>query len=356
MDTRVHLDSVVELEQRDPAGMLQLVEGFPGQLREAVQTAEGLQWPDLGEVDKVVLLGLGGSAIAGDLVKAYLRDELAVPYQVVRHYQAPAWVDDGTLALVSSYSGNTEETLSACEAVRHAGARVVCLTSGGELGRIAEREGYPWFPFPSGRPPRTALPYSFVAVLHALRAAGLIADKLAEVRRSADWAERRVQVLGPTAPTSENQAKVLARKLAGRIPVVYGSADGLVHVARRWAGQFSENGKTLAYFSELPEMNHNEIVGWKHPGDLLRRVLPIFLRDEEDHLRIQARAEITRELLAGHAEETLEFWSAGDTRLERLWSLVLLGDFASVYLAFLQREDPTPVEVIDLLKTRMKQF
>lgn len=353
---RVHLDSEAELRQYDHGGMLQLVETFPSQLHEAVQIAAGLDWPALGLVDKVVLLGLGGSAIAGDLVKAYLRDELSVPCEVVRNYTAPAWVDEKTLALVSSYSGNTEETLSACEFVRAAGARIVCLTSGGELGRLAEREGYPRFPFPGGRPPRTALPYSFVAVLHALHAAGLIEDKLAEVGRSAEWAERRVQALGPAGPTQENQAKILARKLVGRIAVVYGGAGGLVHVARRWAGQFAENGKSLAYFNELPEMNHNEIVGWKHPEELLRRILPIFLRDEEDHPRVQARAEITRELIAPHAEETLEFWSAGETRLERLWSLVLLGDFASVYLALLQREDPTPVEVIDLLKARMKQF
>ncbi len=355
-DRTDRLDSLEEIERVDRSGMLAIVQRFDHQLHQSLETASGLAFPEIRGVSGAVLLGLGGSAIGGDLVRAWLGSDLGFPFAVVRGYTLPGWVGASTLCVASSYSGNTEETLAALEAARERGAPCVVLTSGGELERIARRDGLPIFPFPEGQPPRTALPYSFVAVLWALCGAGLIPDPLPAVRSSRDWVRGRLRLFGPDNPTVENPAKLLARKLGGRIPVVYGSHERLGLIARRWAAQFCENAKVVAYSSELPEMNHNEVAGWEHPQEALKRLVPILLRDHEDHPRIQIRLEITREILGARVDPVLECWSAGSTWLERLWSLVLLGDFASVYLAVLNREDPTPVEAIEALKLRLKQY
>jgi glucose/mannose-6-phosphate isomerase len=350
------LDNLSELKKRDRNGMLDILARFDQFLKTSLENAPQIEIPQRDRIDGVILVGLGGSAIGGDLARAYLGSDLKVPFQVVRSYTIPGWVNRSTLALVSSYSGNTEETLAALQAVKAAGAPVVCMTSGGELERTAARDGQPVFKFPEGFPPRTALPFSFVAIVSALAQAGLISDRTAELDASLPWIRHRLEVYGPENPQRDNPAKTLATRLFGRVPVIYGSSQRLAYVARRWAAQISENAKELAYFSELPEMNHNEIVGWQHPAEMLRRLVPIFLRDQQDHPRVQLRLEITREFLGRRTEPVLEYWSAGEPWLERLWTLILLGDFASVYLSFLNREDPTPVETIESLKVRLRQY
>lgn len=356
LDRTGWLDSQEELERVDRSGMLSILERFDLQLQTALETAAALGFPVTPDFSGVALLGLGGSAIGADLVRAWLGASLKVPFAVVRGYTVPGWVGSSTLCLASSYSGNTEETLAALTEARNRGAWCAALTSGGELERIARREGLPLFPFPAGQPPRTALPFSFVGVLWALSGAGLIENPWPALESSRRWLRGRLRLFGPATPAANNPAKLLAQRLVGRIPVVYGSNDRLSLVARRWASQFSENSKVLAYSAELPEMNHNEIVGWEHPREALKRLVPILLRDHEDHPRVQIRMEITREILGGRVDPVLEYWSAGSSWLERLWSLVLLGDFASVYLAVLNREDPTPVEPIETLKIRLKQY
>lgn len=356
MDKTLLLDSRPELAKRDRGGMLSILGRFDQQLSEALTVAGALSIPSGRPVSKIILLGLGGSAIGGDLVRAYLGSDLGVPFIVSRGYSVPGWVDENTLAVVSSYSGNTEETLSAMESAVETGAFCVTMTSGGELERIARRDDLPLVPFPEGQPPRTALPFSFVGLLAVLEALGFVEGRLADVEASLEWVSGRMQVLGPDNPSHENPAKSLALQLYGRIPVVYGSQERLSLVARRWAAQFSENAKVLAYSSELPEMNHNEIVGWEHPADGLEWLVPVFLRDQDDHPRLQIRIEITGEILRGRVDPVLECWSSGETWLERLWALILLGDHASLYLALLNREDPAPVEVIESLKARLKQY
>lgn len=350
------LDNLSELKRRDRSGMLDILAHFDQFLSTSLESAPRVELPQRNRIESVVLVGLGGSAIGGDLVRAYLGSDLKVPFQVVRGYTVPGWVSRSTLALVSSYSGNTEETLTALQAVNTAGATVVCMTSGGELQRSATRDGQPVYRFPEGYPPRTALPFSFVAIISALARVGLISDRTAELEASLPWIRNRLEVYGPGNPQRDNPAKTLATRLVGKVPVIYGSTRRLAYVARRWATQISENAKELAYFSELPEMNHNEIVGWQHPAEMLRRLAPIFLRDQQDQPRVQIRLEITREFLGRKTEPVLEYWSAGGPWLERLWTLVLLGDFTSVYLSFLNREDPTPVETIESLKVRLKQY
>lgn len=348
-------DDAQEMGKRDTGGMLSILGSFDRQIEDSLEIAEKISLPpDGAALRNVVITGLGGSAIGGDFVKVYLGEELRLPVQVNRNYGLPPFVDHHTLVLVCSYSGNTEETISAFHQARRAGARVVCITSNGEIQQLAETFGYPLLKIPSGYPPRTALAYSAIPILGVLSRLAVAPDRSDQIRDSVPFVRKMIANYGPGTPRRENAARELAAQVQGRLAVVYGSQDRLEMVAVRWRGQFSENGKALAYSGALPEMNHNEIVGWKHPQSLLQQMVPIFLRDRDDHPRVQIRADLTRELLRQKAGGVLEYWTQGDGWLERLWSLILLGDYASVYLAFLNQEDPTPVEVIDDLKVRLK--
>jgi glucose/mannose-6-phosphate isomerase len=350
------LDDLVRLSELDERGMLNILGRFDRQLEEAVGIGESASLAiDAASIRLALISGLGGSAIGGDFLRAYLGKSLRVPLLVNRGYTLPGFVDKSTLVILSSYSGNTEETISAFEEARAAGARMICITSGGQIERMAEESRTPRIKIPAGYPPRSALGYSAIPTLVALGRLGLAPERAAEVRSSIAWVRRKIALFAPECPLRENQAKGLAKSLHRKIPVIYGSQDRLDAVAVRWRCQFSENGKQLAYSASLPEMNHNEIVGWKHPAPALRQVMPVFLRDHEDHPRVQIRAEITRDILADRAGAALEFWTDGETWLERLWTLVLLGDYASVYLAFLNQEDPTPVDAIEGLKNRLKE-
>lgn len=350
------LNNLIGMRELDEHGMLNVVGRFDIQLEEAVHIGQSINLPDeWRSVSNIVICGLGGSAIGGDFIRCYLGRSLRVPLFVNRGYSVPGFLGANTLAVMSSYSGNTEETLSALKEATAAGAKVLCISSNGQLQREAEEHGFPLITIPGGYPPRTAIGYSAVPVLAALSKLGLAPNQTEEVKKSISWVRRKIQLYGPACPLAENAAKTLARQLHRRIPVIYGSQDRLDILATRWRGQFAENGKQLAYSASLPEMNHNEIVGWKHPGAMLRQILPIFLRDREDHPRIQIRAEITRDILSEKAGSALEFWTDSDSWLERLWTLLLLGDYASVYLSFLNQEDPTPVEAIEGLKNRLKE-
>lgn len=335
--------------------MLELLKCFDQQLEEALEIGLQADISLQAVIETVLVCGLGGSAIAGDFLRAYLGTDLKVPLWVHRNYSIPGFADERTLALICSYSGDTEETLSAFHEARRVGCPIICLSSNGELQHCADRYGYPSLQIPGGFPPRTALGYLAIPLLIVLARLGLISDRSDEIGRSVSWVRGRIEKYGLESPEEGNAAKGLALQVHEKIPVIYGSQDRLEMVARRWRGQFCENGKQLAYSSALPEMNHNEIVGWKHPASALRQLIPIFLRDREDHPQVQVRTEFTRQLVADKSGAVLEFWSEGESWLQRLWTLILLGDYASLYLAFLNRENPTPVSVIEDLKSRLRQ-
>jgi len=350
------LDDLTRMSELDEHGILNILGRFDRQIEEALQIGLSSELPiENGSFRNIVVCGLGGSAIGADFLRAYLGRSLRIPLLVNRAYSIPGFVDESTLVILSSYSGNTEETLSAFEEARASGARLLCIASGGQLERVAEAAGCPCIKIPAGYPPRTAIAYSAIPILQALTRLGLVPDYSTDVRNSIEWVRRKINLFAPECPVNENQAKSLARSLHRKIPVIYGSQDRLDVIAVRWRSQISENAKQLAYSASLPEMNHNEIVGWKHPGPALRQVVPVFLRDREDHPRVQIRAEITREMLADKSGAVLEFWTDGESWLERLWTLVLLGDYATVYLAFLNHEDPSEIDAIEGLKNRLKE-
>ena len=346
--------SAEEIAGRDPGGMYDHMMGFQRQLMEADAIGrDAALRTSIDGVTSIVALGMGGSAIGAEFASAYLENTLPIPMRVVRGYAVPEYVGSQTLVLASSYSGNTEETLSAFDDSLGRGARVVCVTTGGQLAELAGERGLDIVRIPAGLPPRAALGYSLVPQLWIMHKLGLTPDPSHEIEEAAGVAAELATLYAVERGTVENVAKELAEWFFERIPVVYGAVPWTSVVASRWCGQISENSKLVGHRNELPEMNHNEIVGWSaaRPVGGVSRVL--FLRDSGEHPRIARRFEVTRQIIDDTGADTREAWSMGESGLARLISLVVLGDFMSYYLAMLTGADPTPVKPIDRLKAAL---
>lgn len=342
-----------EIRAVDRAHMAEHLRRFPEQMREAVSIGEQARLPRAtASVREIVLTGLGGSAISGDLLRGYLAGELSVPFIVNRHYTLPAFVGPRTLVIVSSYSGNTEETIAAHREALRRRARVVCISSGGVTSQIARRRRSTLITIPGGLPPRAALGYSFIPLLIALARTGFVRDRSREIGETISMIKEAGERYARPDP-EVNPALRTAQALAGRIGLFYASCELLEGVATRWRGQVEENGKALAFSHLLPEMNHNEIVGWQVGRDHMAGFQVVFLRDRADHARVQRRIDITRDLIRRRTERVTEVWTEGRSRLARLFSLIHLGDWMSLYLAVLHGVDPTPVDAIAHLKNEL---
>ncbi len=340
----------------DPGGMLGHLEGFSSQLLEAAAIGEDCVISRSGSgISSIVVLGMGGSAIGGEFAQAYFYDRLRVPMQVVRDYRLPAHVGPDTLVITSSYSGNTEETLESYSEAVSRGAKPICFTTGGELARRAREAGHDVVGIPPGLPPRAALGYGLLPLLRILGRLGLAPDPTPEIGEGIEIAMKLAEECGAARDLDSNPAKDLAEWFHGHVPVIYGSAPWVSVIATRWCGQFSENSKIVAHGNELPEMNHNEIVGWSAHSPLTKMARVVFLCDSEDHTRVAKRIKITRESIVSTGALVRAVQSRGLSRLARLLSLVVLGDFASFYLAVLNGADPTPVRPIDKLKTALAE-
>ncbi len=337
----------------DPQSMISLVESFPEQVHSAAQAGRGLSLPTPCEAREMIVTGLGGSAIGGDILRSVTGPQLRIPLIVNRDYILPGYVNVSTLVVACSYSGNTEETLSAYQQARGAGASIVCITSGGKLEALAKSDAVPVLHLPGGLPPRAALGHSLFTLIAAMQAMKIIPDMTEFMSETVELLRRLKGQYGTGNPEGSNPAKSLARSLSGKIVAIYGSNAIMDAAAFRWRSQIAENAKNLAFHHVLPEMNHNELVGWLHPEDVLRHVGVVLLRDKEDHPQIQRRFDLTRELIADRAGAVHEVWSEGNSLLARVMSSIYLGDFVSLYLAYLNNVDPTPVQVIDYFKSRL---
>ncbi|HTY58010.1 MAG TPA: bifunctional phosphoglucose/phosphomannose isomerase [Bacteroidota bacterium] len=340
-----------DIRSIDPHGMYGLLTSFPAQVREAVQIGNAARTGVSSRgIRNIVLSGLGGSAIGGDILRTYLAGDLHVPFIVNRMYTLPAFVGPGSLVIISSYSGNTEETNAAHREALKRKAKVLCITSGGKTAKLAGRG--PVIRVPGGLPPRAALGYSFFPLLIALARAGFITDRGKAIRETIALLEDRAPVYAePDA--ARNPALQLAGKLCGRIGIVYSAAERFDSINTRWRGQIAENGKSLAFGHVIPEMNHNELVGWEVLREPMREMQVFMLRDRDDHRRVRIRMDVTKLVLGEHTERITEVWSEGSSLLARMFSLVYLGDWMSFYLAVLNGVDPTPVRVIDRLKKEL---
>jgi glucose/mannose-6-phosphate isomerase len=344
-------------QQLDPSDMLGLARSLPAQMADAWEI--GRSFADKiapGRHRQVVVCGMGGSAIGGDMIRSYLGGGLRAPLLSVRDYAVPAHVGEGALVIVSSYSGNTGETLSSYEDVRARGASIVAVSSGGKLEERCRRDGVPFCRIPGGMPPRAAIAYSFFPMLLVLRAAGAADFDDSEFDEALRAARRLADEYAPQH--RNNPAAELAHLLERRLPFVYSGPGLMQAIARRWACQFNENSKSPAHIAFFPELNHNEIVGWRRggAGDLYDRVVVLSLEDEEDHGMTRHQAEICLQVVSPMAAEVRRYSGGRGGRLSRMISLLMLGDFASIYLALLYGEDPTPVENIDYLKEQLSRI
>ena len=350
----MNLDNVTAVREMDPDNMLDRIAELPQQCRDAWLAAQELDVPgDHGDIEQVVVLGMGGSAIGGALLKGLVEDDCTVPISVVRGYELPAFVEGAdTLVVASSYSGNTEETLSSFRKALERGAKATAITTGGKLGDLAAEHDLPIVTFEYDAQPRAALGFSFTLLLGLFTHLGLVRDFSDDVEEAAAVMEAWQEEIALAVPTEENEAKQLARSLAGRLPVVYG-AGFLTAAANRWKTQFNENAKHWAFFEQLPELNHNAVVGFGLPEVVRENAVVLMLRSNHDHPRVQVRWDVTEELLEREGVDVETVEGRGESALAQMLSVIHFGDYVSYYLTMLNGVDPTPVETIAFLKRRL---
>lgn len=336
------LDDLKYIHQRDAEDALGVAEKQPEQL-----TASFSLNPIEGPIDNIVFAGMGGSALAALFSKTWPGHK--VPFEVCRQYHIPSYVSAKTLFIASSYSGNTEETLSGLAEAEQKNAKIVVIASGGKLIEIAKQKNYPHIVLPTAGQPRYAVFYSFRALVTVLVAAGLAGDsQLDELKKVADFLEQAKQNWLPTVPTDKNSAKKLAYELAGKAAVVY-AGPLMSPAAYKWKISFNENAKNLAWWNEYPEWNHNETSGWlAQPQDKLYSVVE--LRSNLEHEHVQKRFEIMAKLLSGKRPAPEVVQAEGDDVLSQMLWTVMFGDFVTLYLALLNNIDPSPVTVQEQIK------
>jgi len=338
------------IAQVDLSDQLGAVLALPEHLRDALWRVESAIMNEWDTPGGLVVAGMGGSAIGGALARAALGDHASRPIFVTRAYGLPPWTTPETTVLCASYSGNTEETLACYESASALGAQRVVVTTGGRLAELARADRVPVIPLPGGFQPRAAVAYMTVAALEVAALCGAGPRLTSEIDVAASHAEQLVTEWGPDA--AENSlAKEIAGSLLGSTPVIAG-AGLTAPIAYRWKTQINENAKLPAFAHELPELDHNEIAGWEG-AESVGRFAAVFLDDSDAHPRVKARMELTEKLIADHATASLHLETRGQTTIERVFSLVLLGDLVSLYLAVLRGVDPGPVEVIEQLKSEL---
>ena len=350
MDTSV-IETVEAIRGADPQDMLSRVKDLPKQVRDAwAITRRASLPPHYGDVRNIVVAGMGGSAIGGDLAAALLLGDLKIPMVVHRDYGLPAYVGRDTLVIASSYSGNTEETLAGLDDAKKRGAKILCVTTGGKVAAFAQANSLPLITFDYKAVPRATLGYSLGLVLGVLGRLGFVRDLTADVEAALTDVSKLEERVHEGART--NEAKKLAIALYGRVPFVFG-AGAMGVMARRLKGQFNENSKNWAAFDVMPELNHNAVVGFTEPPAAKATLAVVLLRSEHDHPRHQLRFDVTKELLdrAGITHHSLRF--PGASLLSEVIQMIYFTDYVSFYLALLNGADPSPHTSIDFLKDRL---
>jgi glucose/mannose-6-phosphate isomerase len=323
--------------------MKQLIQNFSAQLESGIEIGKNFNYSPPRQIKNVILSGIGGSGFGGEVIKRVFESELTVPFVINRTYTIPAFAGPETLVIISSYSGNTEETLEAFEHYLTKGCMVVAITSGGKVKEISEKQGFPVQLLPGGFPPRAAAGFSIVQQLFILRHLNLIQDFTPAL-------EETISIIKHFSEHAD--AEMLAQKMKNRLPVIYCS-EVLEPAAIRLKQQINENSKQLCYNSIVPEMNHNEIVGWEYPDSVLSNILVLFLHSSFDHSRVETRFGITAQVAQGKAGEVAHITAKGSSLLAQNFYLIHFFDWVSLYLAELNSVDPMPVKIIDFLKSEL---
>jgi glucose/mannose-6-phosphate isomerase len=349
------LDQPEEIKKIDKSDILGYCAKTSIYCKEAVKRAKKVS-VRYGKPQQIVIVGMGGSAIGGEILKGWLFDELPIPIEVCRDYSLPAYANEDTLVFAISCSGKTEETLSAfVEAVKRR-CKTITITSGGHLLSFSEQLQVPHVIVPSELPSRVTLPYLFFPLPIFLEKLGVLQNKEKEIQETIRIVKQLSRENSPETPTRGNPSKKLALELKETIPVVYGFRQ-YAAIARRLKTQFNENSKVPSKHDVFPELNHNEVVGWEASEALTKRFSILLIRDREEPPEIRHRIETTKSLMLHKAQKVLEIYARGESKLAKIFSVLFVGDLASVYLAILRNTNPTPVESINKIKEEMmKRF
>ncbi len=348
LDDRAHMDAV------DSGGMLGWIDALPEQLEQAWARSASLPLPTVGELEHIVFAGMGGSAIGADLASAHARQRARASLTVWRDYGLPGWAaGEGSLVVVSSHSGNTEESLAAYDQAKRVGARRIAFTSGGALQRLASESGDAVWPIDHPGPPRAAVGYSFAYSLRLLARLGQIDDPSAEIGGAVRAMRLQREQLRAESPVVQNPAKRMAGQLMDRWPIFFG-AGVLGPVARRWRAQVNELAKAPAQYEEIPEADHNVVAGTAGPEPLIGKTMAVFLRATLDEPALTRRIEATRHVLMVEGYNTDAIDGVGDSPLAQQWTCLHYGDYAAYYLAIAYGVDPTPIPAIEHLKEQLR--
>ena len=346
------LDKQEKVNEVDRSDMFGHLVKTPDYCLDAIERTEQTSVPTKLKPKNILIIGMGGSAIGGEILKDWLRDKLPIPIEVCRDYTLPAYVNKDTLVFANSYSGNTEETLSAFLAANKRKCTTIAITSGGQLEAFCKKLQVPHTIIPPGLPPRVAIPYLFFPLPVWMEKTGIMSN----LRNELEEAIRVLEIVGkansPSVPTEQNEAKKLAHELIGTVPIIYGFRQYSA-IAHRLKTQFNENSKVPSKYDVFPELNHNETVGWEAPEIITKQFSVILIRDPEEPPEIRKRIDTTTSLAFNRTKKVLEIGAEGDGKLAKMFSVLCIGDFASVYLAVLQSKDPTPVKIIDRVKREL---
>jgi len=346
------LDDLTQIRKIDKSDMLSICLDEYKHYERAAKLAETFSL-NCNQPQTIIVAGMGGSAIGGDLLKDWLKPRIAIPIEVCREYSLPKYANRKTLVLIISYSGETEESLSIfLEAIRRR-CTVACISAGGILSEFAEKLDIPLLHIPFGMPPRAALPYLFVPQIVLMENLGLTTSVNSEISEAVKILNQISEENSPDKPLKYNLSKSLAASINGTIPFVYG-IGAFQAVAHRFKTQLNENSKVPAKWEAFPELDHNEIVGWEGAQKVAKCCSVILLRDKDEAKGIKERIEATEELLKKSSLKTFDVWSRGEGSLAKMSSLICFGDFVSIYLALIRKIDPTPVKTIGLLKDKIK--
>jgi glucose/mannose-6-phosphate isomerase len=345
------LDNLERIKTIDRSCMLDFSVNAAHHYREALKNAQRIV-VDYPKPSNIVVAGLGGSAIGGDLLKDWAKNQLSVPIEVSREYKLPAYANKKTLVFITSYSGDTEETLGSFLDAMKRKCMVYCISSGGALIKYAQKLKVPYLQVPGGMPPRAALPYMLLPLLIYMEKAGLVKGVTEELEEALPLLEKVSQDNEPEKLTVENFSKGLAHNIGESAPVIYGF--GMYRsVAQRFKQQFNENSKSAAKWEYFPELDHNEIVGWEGRGEQIRWFTVILIRDVDEPLEIESRIEVTKQIMEQAGLVIVDLEVQGKSALAKILSTIVIGDFTSVYLSVLRGADPTPVKTISTLKNTL---
>jgi len=341
----------------DKNDYLKFLKQFPSQIEDALKLNIPSAARFKNDIRHVAVMGMGGSGIGGELLKSLYADSCTIPISIIRDYKVPASVDTATLAIASSYSGNTEETLAAYTEARKRGARLLCLTTGGKLGEHAANDNVPVITLPQGYQPRAAVGFSLVPLIKVLDEWNLLTNhsQETEYKETLKLLKSLEQEYNPEHVPDSAPFK-LAREMHGKLPIIYTGPPPVYALGRRWCGQLEENAEVLAFCNTIPEMNHNEIMGWNQNFKITEKTIAIFLRDEFEHERVKIRMNLARDIIEKSSSGTAEVKSRGTTPLARVMSLLYFGDYTSYYLALLNGKNPTSIGNIDNLKENLSKM